>query len=91
MTIFTQNYVTKLFYGVHTVKCDNLQYITLGCWVDPLINQASDGLSIILIGWKIKQWVAGLTLGHSKLFIVIFVKLWKIEEIIDWNTVNIYR
>ena len=25
---------------------------------------------------KIKQWIAGLDLGHSKLFIFIFVKEW---------------
>ena len=30
-------------------KSDNLQYNTLGRWVDRLINQASDGPSIILI------------------------------------------
>ena len=33
-------------------KSDNLQYSTLGRWVDCLINQASDGPSIILIDWK---------------------------------------
>ena len=33
-------------------KSDNLQYNTLGRWVDRLINQASDGPSIILIDWK---------------------------------------
>ena len=32
---------------------------TLGCWVDRLIDQASDGPSIIL---------TGLDLGYSKLF-----------------------
>ena len=31
------------------LKSDNLQYNTLGRWVDRLINQASDGPSIILI------------------------------------------
>ena len=31
------------------MKSDNLQYNTLGCWVDRLIDQASDGPSIILI------------------------------------------
>ena len=31
------------------IKSDNLQYNTLGCWVDRLIDQASDGPSIILI------------------------------------------
>ena len=31
---------------------DNLQYNTLGRWVDRLIDQASDGSSIILIDWK---------------------------------------
>ena len=30
-------------------KSDNLQYYMLGCWVDCLIDQASDGPSIILI------------------------------------------
>ena len=39
--------------------------------MDLLIDQASDGPSIIL---KIKLWVAGLNLGPSKLFILIFVK-----------------
>ena len=34
----------------HTLKSDNLQYNTLGRWVDRLHNQASDGPSIILIG-----------------------------------------
>ena len=55
---------------VRFLKPDNLQYNTLG-----LIDQASDGLSIILIDWK-KEWVAGLDFkAHSKLFIFIFVKL----------------
>ena len=31
------------------LKSDNLQYNTLGRWVDRLIDQASDGPSIILI------------------------------------------
>ena len=31
---------------------DNLQYNTLGRWVNRLIDQASDGHSIILIDWK---------------------------------------
>ena len=30
-------------------KTDNLQYYNLGCWVDCLRDQASDGSSIILI------------------------------------------
>ena len=34
------------------IKSDNLQYNTLGCWVDRLIDQASDGPSIILIDCK---------------------------------------
>ena len=34
------------------LKPDNLQYNTLGRWVDRLIDQASDGPSIILIDWK---------------------------------------
>ena len=45
----------------------NLQY-------DTLIDQVSDGPSMYYFDrLKIKQWVAGLDLGHSKLF--IFVKL----------------
>ena len=36
--------ITGLIY-----KSDNLQYNTLGRWVDRLINQTSDGPSIILI------------------------------------------
>ena len=31
------------------LKSDNLQYNTLGRWVDRLIDQVSDGPSIILI------------------------------------------
>ena len=31
---------------------DNLKYNTLGYWVDCLIDQASDGPTIILIDWK---------------------------------------
>ena len=31
------------------LKSNNLQYNTLGRWVDRLIDHASDGLSIILI------------------------------------------
>ena len=31
------------------LKSENLQYNTLGRWIDCLINQASDGPSIILI------------------------------------------
>ena len=56
------------------LKSDNLQYDMLGRWVDGLIDQASDSPSIIL---KIenKNWVAGLELGHWKLFIFILVKL----------------
>ena len=39
----------------------------LGRWVDHLIDQVSDGPSIILVDWK-KHWVADLDLGeHSKL------------------------
>ena len=34
------------------LKSDNLQYNVLGRCVDRLINQASDGPSIILIDWK---------------------------------------
>ena len=34
------------------LKYDNLQYNTLGRWADHLINQVSDGPSIILIDWK---------------------------------------
>ena len=52
----------------------------LGHWVDHLIDQASDGQSIILIDWKYNralQWVAGLDLGHSKLYIFIFLILYK--------------
>ena len=51
-------------------KSDNLQYNMLCCWVDCLIDQASDGPSITYFDrLKIKQWDAGLNLGHSKLFI----------------------
>ena len=53
-------------------KSDNLQYNMLGRWVDCLIDQASDGPSIVLIDKK--KWVAGLDLGDSALFIFIFVK-----------------
>ena len=31
------------------LKSDNLQYNTLGCWVNCLLDQSSDGPSIILI------------------------------------------
>ena len=34
------------------VKPDNLWYNTKGFFVDRLINQTSDGSSIILIDWK---------------------------------------
>ena len=34
------------------LQSDNLQYNTLGHWVDCLIDQTSDGPSIILIDWK---------------------------------------
>ena len=33
-------------------KSDNLQYNTLGCWIERLIDQVSDGPSIILKDWK---------------------------------------
>ena len=33
----------------YDLKSDNLQCIMLGRWVDPLSDQASNGLSIILI------------------------------------------
>ena len=57
--------------AVICLKSDNFEYNTLDCWVDRLIDQAFDGPSRL----KIKQWVAGLELEHSKLFIFIFVKL----------------
>ena len=38
-------------------KSDNLQYNTLGPWVNCLIDQASDGQSIILIH---RKWNSGL-------------------------------
>ena len=34
------------------LKSDNLQYNTLGYWVDGLMDQASDGPIISLIDWK---------------------------------------
>ena len=40
----------EIFYFIS--KSNNLQYNMLCCWVDRLIHQASDGPSIILIGWK---------------------------------------
>ena len=50
----------------------------LGRWVHRLINQASEGAGIILLGrLKIKQGVAGLNLEHSKLFIFHFCKVIK--------------
>ena len=58
----------------------------LGCWVDCLIDQATDGPSDILIDEK-KQWVAGLDLKHSKLFILIFAKNFarNFEKNNTWN------
>ena len=38
-----------LLHRVSNLKSDNLQYNTLGRWVDRLIDQASDGPSLILI------------------------------------------
>ena len=35
--------------GFWLLKSDNLQYHTLGLWVDRLIDEASDGPSIIMI------------------------------------------
>ena len=58
-------------YVSHPLKSDKFQYNTLGGWVARLIDQASDGPS------GPSGWLAGLKLGHSKLFILIFVKLQK--------------
>ena len=57
------------------LKSDNLQYNMLGRWVDRLIDQASDGPSTYYFDrLKIKQWVAGLDLGHSNsLFLFLFL------------------
>ena len=52
--------------------------MSLSCWVDCLIDQASDGH---YFDRKKNQWVAGLDLEHSKLFILILVKLYKKKEI----------
>ena len=49
-------------------KADNLQCNTLGRWDERLIDQASDVPSIIIFKFLID-------LGHSKLFIFIFVNL----------------
>ena len=58
------------------LKSDNFQYNTLGRTVDRLIDQASNGPSMYYFDrLKIKQWFAGLDLGHSKLFIFTFEKL----------------
>ena len=37
---------------LRNLESDNLQYNTLGCWVDRLIDQASDDPSVIFIDWK---------------------------------------
>jgi hypothetical protein len=36
-------------FQVFYYKSDNLQYNTLGCWVDRIIDQVCDGPSLILI------------------------------------------
>ena len=67
------------------------------CWVDCLIDQTFDDPSITYFDrLKIKQWVAGLDLGHSKLFIFYFCKFIKknlqriLQEIVKkHNTLNI--
>ena len=38
----------------HTLKSGNLQYSTLGCWVNCLLGQASDGLKYYFDRLKIK-------------------------------------
>ena len=50
-------------------------YNTLGCWVARLINQASDGPSIILIDWKKNSGLLAWTYDTQNFF--IFVKLYK--------------
>ena len=41
--------VSFCLYGKDGLKSNNLHYNTLGRWVDHLIDQETDGLSIILI------------------------------------------
>ena len=47
--LITMGQKTFSFTAEGIVQSDNLQYNTLGCWIDCLIDQTSDGPSIILI------------------------------------------
>ena len=63
-------------------------------WVDRLIDQASDGTTKYYFDrLKIKQWVAGLDLGYSKLFIIFFCKVTKneLEEFLQNNLQEIMK
>ena len=51
MSKFSQSHLIDPVAQSH-LKSDNLQYDTLGCWVDCLIDQACDGPRIILIYGK---------------------------------------
>ena len=51
VTVFQAHCAKQLVFSVH-MKSENLQYNTLGHWVDRFINQGSDGPSIILIDCK---------------------------------------
>ena len=65
-----EDHVNKLQYQKKNIfqKSDNLQHNTLVRWDKWLVNQASDVPSIIFLWFLID-------LGHSKLFIFIFVNL----------------
>ena len=73
---------TYILHSFRALKSDNLQYDMVGCWVDLLINLASEGPSMYYFyKLKINQWVAVLDLGHSKLLFSLFVKLWSFEKL----------
>ena len=74
LSMLRSSFGTGLVFFIHiqfgticfVFKYDNLQYNTLGCQVDCLIDQASDIPSIIFFRLF-------TDLGHSKLFTFIFV------------------
>ena len=59
------------------LKIDWFQFNMLGCWDEWLIDQASDVPSIFF-------FKSLIDLGHSKLFIFVFVKLQKNWKL-NWN------
>ena len=63
------------------IKSDNLEYNTLGHWVDRLIDHASDCPSITLIDLKQKSGLLALKTLYS--YFCKVINTWNIRFLID--------